>query len=96
MQWTGFQTGRRNTAPGRPKPGHGRAGEEPDPADQRGPTVSARGRRIGTRLPGPSDQVEIDGPWLSSSSSRGSQGRNPSAARPGAGTHLGSSPMTRR
>jgi hypothetical protein len=26
MQWTVFQTGRRNTTPGRPKPGHGHAG----------------------------------------------------------------------
>jgi hypothetical protein len=71
-------------------------GEEPGPADQRGPAVSHLGTRTGKERLGPSDLVKIDGPPSSPSSSHAGQRANPSAARPGAGAHLGAFPVTRR
>jgi hypothetical protein len=74
----------------------GTRGKAPERADRPAPRVSAPGTETVWRAPGPSDQVGIDGPWLSSTSGRDSQGGNPSVARPSAGAHLGASPAMRR
>jgi hypothetical protein len=60
-----------------------RAGGSPEPADSRGPPVSARGRQTGKERPEPPDQVGIDGSRPSPTSSHGGQGRNPSGLREG-------------
>jgi hypothetical protein len=83
----------------RSKPDLGRSGAGPPTSIARGrgtqtaampgPLVSASRRRNGMERPGPSDQVLIDGPWLSPSSSSAGPGKTLAAARQGAGAHLG-------
>jgi hypothetical protein len=90
MGWFSDESVQHSTGPAQTRP---RArGRGPEPADQRDPAVSRTRGRSGMGLPGPFDQVVIDGPRSSPTSDRAVGGGNPRARRDGAGAHLGTFP----
>jgi hypothetical protein len=77
--------------PGRPNSRSARAGKCFKPPGRWARRVSRPGDRRGIRQLGPSDQVMIDGPQPSSSSSPGRWGGNPRADLEGGVPHLAAS-----
>jgi hypothetical protein len=68
------------------------AGAAAQRTNRRAPAVSGREGRSGMKRLGPSDQVGIDGPGLSSTSGCWDAGGNPRLARRGPTAHLGGLP----